>query len=465
MVSSTAFGVSGAVYTTYDASQGGCLDNPTGVNCNNYNAREDVYITGGPSTGGSGLSEGDYYFTVVVPGYQNGGFVDGADGNLSDTTAGITTGDAGSGDLLTNRTFHVDATGNISSYSGNHASSIPGSSNYDAGLVSLQGKLLIQLMPYDLTSNSGGVYILAVCSVGATLPSECKYDAFRIKAADEEQQAMISGLKYYDVNTNGVWDGGEVGIPNWPIVYYNVSDLINFSTLTGTDGTFSVVLAPGNYHFAEVLGASPWVQTGNVSDQSTVSANATVILNGDKSYDISITGNSIITGINFGNVCLGAGGGKTLGFWSNRNGQALIGADDLAMLVALNLRNATGANFDPATYTAFRTWILGASATNMAYMLSAQLAAMELNVYNGLVVGSALIYAPGANSANINGFATVNDVMNEANTELGLHGLVLAGDPNRAYQEALKNALDKGNNNLNFVQPSPAFCPLPPALP
>jgi hypothetical protein len=45
--------------------------------------------------------------------------------------------------------------------------------------------------------------------------------------------------------------------------------------------------------------------------------------------------------------------------------------------------------------------------------------------------------------------------MAEANTELGLHGLTLAGSPYRAYQEALKNALDAGNNNHNFVQPVP----------
>ena len=45
----------------------------------------------------------------------------------------------------------------------------------------------------------------------------------------------------------------------------------------------------------------------------------------------------------------------------------------------------------------------------MAYMLSAQLAAMRLNVLNGLVNASALIYAPGTNSANpATGFATVD---------------------------------------------------------
>jgi hypothetical protein len=64
----------------------------------------------------------------------------------------------------------------------------------------------------------------------------------------------------------------------------------------------------------------------------------------------------------------------------------------------------------------------------MAYMLSAQLAAMELNVEAGFVNGSSLVYAPGTNSANGLGFATVADLMTEANAELTLHPTALAGD-------------------------------------
>ena len=98
-----------------------------------------------------------------------------------------------------------------------------------------------------------------------------------------------------------------------------------------------------------------------------------------------------------------------------------------------------------------------ATATNMAYMLSAQLAAMQLNVLNGLVNGNAFIYAPGTNSANALGFATVNAVMTEANTLLGSANplLIPSGNADRPRAEALKNALDKANNNLNFVQSTP----------
>jgi len=80
---------------------------------------------------------------------------------------------------------------------------------------------------------------------------------------------------------------------------------------------------------------------------------------------------------------------------------------------------------------------------------------MELNVLNGKVSGGSLVYAPGSTSANALGFATVNAVMAEANTELGAHGVATDGSAFRSYQEALKNALDRANNNLNFVQATP----------
>jgi hypothetical protein len=132
----------------------------------------------------------------------------------------------------------------------------------------------------------------------------------------------------------------------------------------------------------------------------------------------------------------------------------------LAGLSTQNLRNTDGSDFDPTSYSEFRSWLLSANATNMARMLSTQFAAMWLNVnaVNGSFPGvdpNSIIYAPGTSSANFLGFATVGAVMAEANAELGLHGTAFGKDPWRAYQEALKNALDNANNNLNFVHPVP----------
>ena len=176
---------------------------------------------------------------------------------------------------------------------------------------------------------------------------------------------------------------------------------------------------------------------------------------------------STTSGLWFGNLCLGAGGGHTLGFWSNPNGESLFGADDLANMVALNLVNGDGSAFDPAGYPAFNSWILGANAVNIANMLSAQMAAAYLNTTNSSAVfnlgasGSAMVYAPGAAGANSGGFISLSALIAEANASLAANPLTLADHPARAYQTALKNALDSANNNLNFVQPSAATCPAP----
>ncbi len=271
---------------------------------------------------------------------------------------------------------------------------------------------------------------------------------------------VVSGMKYYDANANGQWDSGEVGIGSWSISY---SGPVSATELTNAGGLFSNSLANGAYTFKEMT-SSGWQQTGNLINQTSVSqtgtplGNASCQLKGDKSYSCQVAECNTVAGVDFGNLCLGSGGGLTLGFWSNKNGQALFSNSDLAAMVGLNLRNANGSAFDPTSYTAFRNWILSATATNMANMLSAQLAAMKLNVRHNFVSGNALIYAPGANSANGNGYATVNAVMAEADASLAANGNTVKSDATRSYQEALKNALDNANNNRNFVQAGPNSC-------
>ena len=73
----------------------------------------------------------------------------------------------------------------------------------------------------------------------------------------------------------------------------------------------------------------------------------------------------------------------------------------------------------------------------------------------GKVNGISLVSAAGALGANAAGFATVNDLMIEANAELDLHGLAPSGSPFRAYQTALRDALVNANENKSFVQPAP----------
>jgi hypothetical protein len=176
----SALAAGNAAYTTFDPAiedggfTGGCAHGSE-VNCNSYVSKQDVYVNGGP-TGGNGLADGEYVFAVLAPGCQNGGFLDGANGNLSDTTAGTnesgcSDSGAGGGDAVANRTFSVSS-GVISAYGGTHTTA-----------TAKNGNKIISAFPYDDTPNPGGVYIMAICPKGATSPAPCKFDAFKVKGA------------------------------------------------------------------------------------------------------------------------------------------------------------------------------------------------------------------------------------------------------------------------------------------
>jgi hypothetical protein len=190
MVAATsAQATSGAAYTTINstadaggtgAGQGLCHNGNGNVNCNQYFAKQYVWINGGPNK--NGLSDGTYFFAVLVPGTQhdpndqppNTFPKPRTDGNLSDDF-----------DPYTNRTFTVK-NGEIFSYGGTHNQGIDVNDN---------NELKIRLFPYSDTTNNGGVYILAICQLSGfdrhgnpvnfgypVDPKTCKYDAFKIMA-------------------------------------------------------------------------------------------------------------------------------------------------------------------------------------------------------------------------------------------------------------------------------------------
>lgn len=255
----------------------------------------------------------------------------------------------------------------------------------------------------------------------------------------------VSGAKFYDNDTDGVQDAGEVGIADWLI---DVTDSSGTQTvITDANGDYTAAAEAGTADVAEQNPAG-WIQTGPV---------------GGLYDDVAVGEGQNVTGLDFGNVCVGAGGGHTRGFWQNRNGQRVFNTDSagaLAMLTALNLRSEAGGPFDPTTYAQFRNWLRDARAgKNAAYMLSAQLAAMALNVHFGFVDPSIYIQAGGADAANAAGFATVQDVMDEADALLAADGSTPPEDePNRSDQLLLSGILDAANNNRSFVQDGPDGC-------
>lgn len=397
-----AAGLQGAIFSTNTA---GATD------LNIFTSKESVYLNGGPRNGGAaGLPDGSYYVKVTEPG-----------GALLGTSVGT----------LNETPVHV--TGGIF--------------DFVYQLWAIVGKASDATQGYDDSTNNGGEYKIWVSKTADFASS--KTDNFKVNTtggADPGADPLTAELcvdKFYDANANGILDINESYIDGWQ---FKIGEDIHLTR----ESLSCMVVGPGTYSVTEVnaiesFPTGPWVHT-----------TATTVEN------ITLAAGDHVE-IEFGNVCVGAGGGLTLGFWSNKNGQAQFGSDDLALMGALNLRNANGTAFDPTNYSGFRTWILKATATNMAYMLSAQLAAMELNVLNGNVTGTKLIYAPQllaftpvVPGLNANGFLTVNDLMAAANASLGANGSTSDGSADRAYQGALKNALDDGNNNKNFVLPAPS---------
>lgn len=253
-------------------------------------------------------------------------------------------------------------------------------------------------------------------------------------------QIITNGVclnKFYDANVNGYPDPGEE--PMGDVTFTLTGNGIKQIQTTGSDGKAAFTNLPdGLYLIKENVPSGYYAVTD--SQFAYISGNATV---------------------NFGNVCLGAGGAKGLGFWSGKNGEAAINnagkmEHALSSLRDWSLRNADGSDFDPYTYSQLRSWLLGANAKNMTYMLSAQLAAMFLNTELGYVDRyNSYIYTPGCGFWGNGNFMNVDALLWYTNYYLLYRTTVNGKDPERAYLECLKNGFDNANNNLTFVQPHP----------
>ncbi len=404
----------GAIFTTNSTC--------TGVDLNIYADKADVFLNGGPQNhpGAAGLTDGSYYVQVTTPG---GTVLGSSVGTPNETPVQVVNG-----------VF---------------------SQCYQLASIVATTSSTFTVAGYDDTTNPGGEYKVWVSNESSFVNNSTKTDNFKVRTSGT---VTISGKKFYDAALSG--DPTQQGIQGWKVsIYGGPEGFVSLTTTTDANGNYEFAnLQAGTYAVCELLpSAAPvWIPTSPTPPTAGTPATYTT------------TVPPSVTSDDFGNVCLGAGGGLTLGFWSNKNGQALITAADLCFLNSLNLVNKTGATFDPvagcpsptatqvtAGKTALKNWLLSATATNMAYMLSAQLAAMELNVARGFVDGTSLVYAPAAQGASLAGLITINGLMADANTSLGLHPNTTSAGTDRTYQEGLKNALDAANNNLNFVQSQP----------
>ncbi|MDI9644254.1 MAG: SdrD B-like domain-containing protein [Candidatus Verstraetearchaeota archaeon] len=236
----------------------------------------------------------------------------------------------------------------------------------------------------------------------------------------------IYGFKFYDSNTNGVWDSEESPVKGFMIQLTRPDGSIS-TAFTNESGRYSFrVYELGSHTISEVMPAN-WINTTPASQDIFVNK----FLLGD-------------TRIDFGNVCLKPGsGGKTIGFWSNKNGQALINSEDVKALNALNLYKPTGwtyPKFSDTLSTAkaqVKNYLLSASAKEMKWMLSAQLIATVLNTRHGLSSSTIVYVGPSAYVPG--GFITISDIISNANSALS--------GTDRSAQAYWKDICDGLNNN------------------
>jgi hypothetical protein len=369
----------------------------TGVDLNIYGDKDAVYIDGGPAhPGAAGLPDGSYCVQVTDPSGQT---------VLGKSDPGAVTVSGGE---------FVDC--------------------YQLSAILKTASSGFTVAGYDDTPNPGGEYKVWVSTDCNFDNNSSKTDNFQVK--QECERASVSVTTFYDTNANGLRDAGEQDIVGWR---FHVFSHDNLQIIRETPRLAHPRI--GTYTMVENSAREPnWVHTNSSQLECTL-----------VEYDTMT--------VDWGNVSIGAGGANVAAFWASRDGQALTTLDDLAFMSSLYLRNAKGGDFNPATTKALSNWLLRATTTNMAYMLSAQLAAMELNVRHSYVNGSALVYAPGlllygTVGLNSAGFISINDLMAAAAAEIQAHALTASGSPDRAGQEALKDAFEDANNNKSFVQSS-----------
>ena len=250
------------------------------------------------------------------------------------------------------------------------------------------------------------------------------YAFFRI---GDGSPSDVTGSVFLDSDHDGVRDPGEGPAVGWQVRL--VTPLTTQVEITDGNGEYRFGDVPAGSYSVELV-----LQNGYAA---TTASTATVQVVGCADAEVGAFG-----------VALAAMAcdGHTIGFWRNKHGLDLvIQYGILGTLPGLSLRNQAGQLVAPATTAAWKTFLQGANSVNMAYMLSAQLAAMHANVLSGFVDAGCLVSDP------FLGTVSIASLMQQAVASLQQYGATPVGHPQREAQQRLKNALDGANNNANWL--------------
>ncbi|HUW14235.1 MAG TPA: hypothetical protein VM537_31220, partial [Anaerolineae bacterium] len=257
----------------------------------------------------------------------------------------------------------------------------------------------------------------------------------------------IGGLKFYDANPelpvnhpwngNGVYDPGEPLLEDWAMGITGYCDLmlpiVPRTVYTDEDGEFSFAhLYPS--HVDEGYTVCEELPEGWLLTYPQERCRSTHLDEGEE----------ITTGFEFGNLAIIDYGLRTIGYWKTHP-EAITKEMYRALSSLPAFRRVNNwQKLEPILWEA--------TAEDIAVMLRAQLAAMELNVLAGIAPLDATVYvgnipgAPELFGGNIVYLDTILTVIESAYPWDGW---------DRATREAAKDALDNANNNESTVSVMP----------
>jgi hypothetical protein len=124
-----------------------------------------------------------------------------------------------------------------------------------------------------------------------------------VKTVCLQPAATISGVKFHDVNANGIRDVGEEGLEGWTIKLWKDDTCVQTTTTSPAGDYIFTVTETGHYKVTEVL-KSGWMQTAPT--------------NGYYEFDVAL--GDTITDKDFGNIKLGSISGAKF-YDANVNGE------------------------------------------------------------------------------------------------------------------------------------------------
>jgi hypothetical protein len=121
------------------------------------------------------------------------------------------------------------------------------------------------------------------------------------------RNATVSGMKFKDVNANGLKDVGEPGLGTWIIHLFGTNGQgasVHMTTTTAADGTYSFTVAPGSYTVCEQTapGKAGWTQSFPSSGANcTGHTDGGTITPGPFGYAVTATSGGTTANRDFGN--------------------------------------------------------------------------------------------------------------------------------------------------------------------